>query len=335
MALPAQNTVAWKACTELLHILAIIATVYRLVYRFKFSRLWWDDYLVVVPLLGDLVYSTAVLIKFQDANPSPGDQAKPIFSYWLSTFLFLLIVWSTRMVLSLSLSRVFPDKHPGRIVGLGMTALFGLTFLSAVLVTTLTCETLGFVKSKDDRCIHGVNGYNIKALYMPLTDFISDILLVMTSVFFLSRLPLSQTERYLILTVFSASILTMLSVLVFAIASFSNIDLGPDSRFLFGMFASLEVAVSLVVCNTAIIITSIYRALRKEGPAADAVTERDEYRSDNSDIPSDLTFTDIGSNAPTVDFTQSPTKSFYDSFGSPTSSTNNVLPYLHRAVHSN
>ena len=164
------------------------------------------------------------------------------------------------MVLSLSLSRVFPEKHPGRIVGLVMTAIFGLTFLSAVLVTALTCTTLEFVKPNDDRCIQGVKGYNIKALYMPSSesdssihnatvltisydpaDFISDILLIMASIFFLSRLPLSRTERYLVLTVFSASILTLLSAAVLAIASFSNIDLGPDSRFLLGMLASLEV----------------------------------------------------------------------------------------------
>lgn len=295
MALPPQNAVAWKVCIELLHILALFSTLYRLHYRWKAQHLWWDDYMVTVPLVVDFLYSVLVLVRFQDpVRPHPNPA---IGSYWLSTFLFLVVLWSTRIVLSLSLARVFPSGHFGRYVGLGLAIAFALTFLSAVLVTALTCTTMGFVTPKDARCIRGIAGYNVKALYLPFTDYISDVLLIVSAVGLLWKTRLRPRERFLILIIFSASFLTLLSAVVFTIASFANVKLGPHTRFLFGMFASLEVAISLLVCNLAVVIAGVYRALRNHVPSAfDATGDEatgSRQREGEPSLPSQMTFTEI------------------------------------------
>ena len=119
---------------------------------------------------------------------------------------------------------------------------------------------MGIATSKDERCIHGIDGYNIRALYLPFSklsvfysleqksnlfsaDYGSDMLIIVSSVVLLWKIKLQTRERFLVLVVFSASILTLLSATAFTVATFGGIDFGVHPRFLSGMFGSLELII--------------------------------------------------------------------------------------------
>ena len=73
-------------------------------------------------------------------------------------------------------------------------------------------------------------------------DYASDVIIIVTSLILLWKIELRPRERFLVLATFSASILTILAALVFTVISFGHFDFGVYTRFMFGMFASLEVS---------------------------------------------------------------------------------------------
>lgn len=55
------------AFATIFHMLALFSTLFRIVYRLRTSRMWWDDYMVVLPLVMDAIYFASLwtLIKSQ------------------------------------------------------------------------------------------------------------------------------------------------------------------------------------------------------------------------------------------------------------------------------
>ena len=85
---PTQNLLAWesalfqllliqqlltlgerrKASVTLLHLLAAGSTLLRLVHRWKTNRMWWDDYITVIPLMVDIIFIILMWLRFRDGG---------------------------------------------------------------------------------------------------------------------------------------------------------------------------------------------------------------------------------------------------------------------------
>ncbi|EDR08954.1 uncharacterized protein LACBIDRAFT_296577 [Laccaria bicolor S238N-H82] len=70
MGLPAQSVLAWKITLTIFQAIAISSTLYRLWRRYRIQRLWWDDYVVVIPLVMDIVYTVTFCLQFRDPGES-------------------------------------------------------------------------------------------------------------------------------------------------------------------------------------------------------------------------------------------------------------------------
>lgn len=68
-----------------------------------------------------------------------------------------------------------------------------------------------------------------------------DTVLVLFPLAFLWKIRLPRRERVLVLAVFSSSILTLLSALIFTIMAFSGIDLGPQANLVMTGLGHVEV----------------------------------------------------------------------------------------------
>jgi len=68
-----------------------------------------------------------------------------------------------------------------------------------------------------------------------------DTILVLFPLAFLWKIRLPRRERVLVLAVFSSSILTLLSALIFIILAFSGIDLGPQPNLVMTGLGHVEV----------------------------------------------------------------------------------------------
>ena len=50
--------------------IAISSTLYRLWRRYRIQRLWWDDYVVVIPLVMDIVFTVTFCLQFRNSGKS-------------------------------------------------------------------------------------------------------------------------------------------------------------------------------------------------------------------------------------------------------------------------
>ncbi|PPQ68949.1 LOW QUALITY PROTEIN: hypothetical protein CVT26_001820 [Gymnopilus dilepis] len=302
--LPPQSFLGWKVSVTVLHLLAISSAVYRLRHRFRIRRAWWDDYVVFVPLALDAIYTPLFWIRFLHREDTTSRLYEIMRSYWLSTVPFLLVIWSSRIALSLSLARLFPQKHAARLWSFFLVITMGLSCLSCFLVSALSCHhssALLVVNDKKD-CESGADGFPIRTLYLFAEDFVADALLVLSPIFLFWKLKLPRRERILVLMVFSGSVLTLMSAVVFTILNNDHmVSLGPDARIIIAGLQYIEAGISLFASNLAVVSTCFYQRILRyyklERPRLGSTEETARLRSRPctcfEGTPTPLTLTEV------------------------------------------
>ncbi|KIM47024.1 hypothetical protein M413DRAFT_23319 [Hebeloma cylindrosporum] len=259
-----------KICTHFWNptFLALGFTCLRLVHRWRTKQMWWDDYSAFIPLTVDVIYIVLTWLRFRDGVAGITEMEGFLYSDWFGVALGWTVIWGSRISLSLSIARVFPEKHTCRRFLLGLSTAFFLSYIGILFATAIPCKTaegawydLNFNR-KD--CIKHLGGRIIALLSTFILDFSADILLVVTPLMMLWRVKLPTKERRLILALFASSLITLLSSITFSIIWALSIDHGVSSVILISMFALLQAGLSLLICNLLIITMLIYRfVLRK------------------------------------------------------------------------
>ncbi|KAF8161383.1 hypothetical protein B0H34DRAFT_700715 [Crassisporium funariophilum] len=312
MALPPQNHLAWKVCITLLHFLAISCTIVRIGHRARTRRMWWDDYVVVVPLAFDFVYIITMWMRLRnhDISWTSPDQEIFISSTWFASFLYFTIIWFCRISLILSLTRIFPPGHHYRIWTFSIAGAFFLIYVASILLNTLTCPGKPTWWQLDfGTCLLDGTRYFTASIVGVVLEFAADIVLVITPLFMLWRIKFSRTKRILVLSLFSGSILTILASVLYLVIWYMASSLGPDSRLIFIMMSHLQVVFSLLVCNLLVVTMLVYCRVQREDSDDENSTSQVETSektatrmlrsTDNGDAgtlpPSDQTFVTLTS----------------------------------------
>ncbi|KDR69776.1 hypothetical protein GALMADRAFT_145177 [Galerina marginata CBS 339.88] len=266
--LPLQSYPGWKVSISILHVVAISSAVYRLVHRFRIRRTWWDDYMVFVPLVLDIAYWATFFVRFPHRieGGRPAGDGRVLESYWIVLFPYSIIVWTTRISLSLSLARIFPWKHPARLWSFILAGIMALSCIACILISTLSCTERSslIILSEPRQCALNISGFPFQNIYVFANDSFGDILLIISPLILFWRLKLPRQERRLILVVFCGSTLTLAYVIAFAIIALNpKISLGDDFLVLMAGLLQIEVAISLFVCNLAVVSTSLYQLVTR------------------------------------------------------------------------
>jgi len=257
-----------------MHGLAILTTTFRLWYRVRKRRFWWEDAWAAASLVGAIASLFAVMGITGSENdpPYPGESPTGhIVADWVMIFGFTTCLWSARLSLIFSLVRLSSGAARLRQVSLYAAAVFGAIFVGLLCQKVYVCgHDLSWEKDPalDFQCTLG----DSIAIAQVVTDFSSDVALVAIPVFLLREVNSPKDQRILILSAFSTSILTSLISVVHVI-----FILTPDPG-LQTITAQAEIALSLVICNLLVIVTYIYRVLKRKDleldrrPSAEAGT---------------------------------------------------------------
>ncbi|KIJ90752.1 hypothetical protein K443DRAFT_657898 [Laccaria amethystina LaAM-08-1] len=292
--MPDQPWMSKSFFLTVLHSIALFSTIFRVVQRWSVSRLWWDDFLLLLPLGIDVMflaslwtlYHRSFVLAFTLNNNDIID------SVWFGTFLWLLIIWSCRTSLALSMTRLFPPGHRSRQFSLTLTFYFVVTFILCIVTLSVACRTGNKIIFHGESCI--------KAGIMTTSlDLSGDILLIFVPLITFWRVRLPQTQRRLILITYSASFMTLIASISFCVSLYGsiigNFNLGAS---IITMMAHIEATTSMIICNIVVITMFFYRIFRR-GRDPEEVEESVEKSEEtlNTHPPQ--------SNAPTphIDFT--------------------------------
>jgi len=258
------NTLAWKSCITILQAISIGSTIIRLGHRWCTKRMWWDDWIAIIPLLGNCLY---VVIMWLDLGGGVDSGSfSLLFSPWFGTFMFYTIVWVSRVSLALSIARIFPSRHNCRRFALGLTAFFLMIYIANILMSTFDCYKLSssWYNMPFQDCIQNRKGALVGVYATVVLDLLADLLLVISPLTMLWKVKLPKQQRRLILVLFSSSMIPLLASVAYCIIWGLSAKIGPDSFLISRILSQLQAGISLLVCNLLVVTMLFYRIVRRE-----------------------------------------------------------------------
>ncbi|KAF8638739.1 hypothetical protein AX16_010462 [Volvariella volvacea WC 439] len=225
----------WKICLTILHCCGISSSLFRILHRFFSRSAWWDDYVAIVPFVAEILHC-AMLWMFK--NQGVGPISRKPFSFWLSTVVYLLQLWSSRVCLALSLARVIPDGQLTRKLAFHIAAAFALGGAGMLVGRVAACvprTESGSAKQSAQCIMHSglaIAGFTV--------DIIADLVLVACALISLWNVKLPKNERRLILSVFSASALTCIVAIVYMMLVLSPLNRPPMGPIYMAMMPHIE-----------------------------------------------------------------------------------------------
>lgn len=152
----------------------------------------------------------------------------------------------SRFSLSLSIARIFLEKHLCRRIAFGLAVIVSLIYAGELLVFALMCKSSSrpWYNIHHRRCLNG-RGMPLRAFVgLVVSDFTADILLTAAPLTILWQVKLPTKERRLILALFSCNLFSLLSFTTFVLIWYFVIDLGPDTIIFSSMFGLVQVSCS-------------------------------------------------------------------------------------------
>ncbi|KAK7443264.1 hypothetical protein VKT23_015861 [Stygiomarasmius scandens] len=254
--IPVQPGTPWGVALSLGHVIALSSTIYRITYRYRIRRLWWDDYFATVAQLFDLPYSMILWPRLK-LNSSKRTSTAQIVFYFMASVCYFSILWCARISMALSIARIFPPGHIRRYT-IAMAIGFGTIGLGLILQLSIVCGI-----NTEWHQVPGAHCHGIQWASSFSGDMIGDILLIFTPLVLLWRIRLAQSARLLILGIFGASIFTTMASVFLHILILDPVKFGPGAGFLVYLLANVEVCVCLFICNLLVIASLLYRFIRR------------------------------------------------------------------------
>ncbi|KAH7911402.1 hypothetical protein BJ138DRAFT_1150676 [Hygrophoropsis aurantiaca] len=244
-------TVILKAVATVLESLGISLTVFRLYYRIRIRRFWWEDAWALLGLLCTLAGMVSGWVHVCTISTSIHIS---IMTFWIYTFAFTCVVWSVRMSIILSITRmVYPNNHL-RYLSFGVTALFATLFSGLIIQKGYYCGiSLDWYTSSSLSC----HLPRPMAIFELVSDVISDIILVSFPLRLLWRVKLPKRQRRMFLAVFSSSLVMSMVSMFHATTQLRRL------YSLTSAATDFEIGFCLNVCNLLVVVAILYRIMNK------------------------------------------------------------------------
>jgi len=265
---------------------AICTTALRLYYRWSRGHLGYDD-----AWAGFSLFCVSFLIAgaWIRSDPSLSNEQR-VIGYYMLQSAFTCVLWSARMSILFSIMRIIPYLMLLRRYSYGGAALFAAMWIVMIVQKVYVCETHSAWKSNPKaQCVLGKS----VGIVELCTDVTADIILIILPVRLLWDISISPSRRKLLITIFSASIITTVVSIVH-----TSYELGPD-RNAEGIAAHVEANTSLIICNLSVLVTWLVRVIQHGEDLESGPSDNSKKRR-KTDCSTQLTTLRFGHDPPIV-----------------------------------
>ncbi|KAJ8088778.1 hypothetical protein PM082_014022 [Marasmius tenuissimus] len=251
---------------EVIQIIAILSTIFRLARRIRIKRLSWDDGWVVVATFLSMAFvvlgwvSRALVIN-RLGKESMLKQPELGLTEILVGALNFATIWASRISLSLSIYRILPA---GRLKTAALTFSIGCFFVGSAIVSyhAVTLYSLRSDTQWPARKRWKVVGPQVTA------DILCSLFLVALPLYALSKMTsLPTSERRIILILFASTLLSLgagcAEVAATAVANATGLVYGANIQDILTEAVNVQAAVGLMVCNCLVIVTALLRLVSR------------------------------------------------------------------------
>ncbi|TFK71214.1 hypothetical protein BDN72DRAFT_475267 [Pluteus cervinus] len=184
-----------------LHCIAMLSTIFRLLHRFRIRQLWWDDLWAGIAMI-----AAAFLIPLLQISPvyGPGNTNLSLaikkFSRWSTLFIFTTVLWASRVSIGIMILRMLPPSGMRRIA---QGALFGF----AAMVLALVIQQV-FICGKVSKPVISCPIPRSTGILQLCTNIIADTWLLGAPIYLLVHMKLPSGHKRLLACILATSILT-------------------------------------------------------------------------------------------------------------------------------
>ncbi|KAJ8088799.1 hypothetical protein PM082_014045 [Marasmius tenuissimus] len=238
-----------------LHMIAILSTIFRIARRVRIKRLSWDDAWAIVATVLSIIFVVLSWVCWALASKmqEKGSQLElRMILETLVTALTFAAIWASRISLSLSIFRILPT---GRLRTAALAFSIGCFFVGSTIVT-YQAVMLYSLRSETHR--PAWKRWQVAGPQV-IADILCSLFLVALPLYALSKMTsLPTSERRIILILFAGTLLSLGAgcgeVAATAIP-------GNEIGLVYG--ANVQAAVGLMVCNCLVIVTALLRLVSR------------------------------------------------------------------------
>ncbi|PPQ71109.1 hypothetical protein CVT26_011588 [Gymnopilus dilepis] len=290
------------------HAIAVLSTICRLGHRFRKRGLWWDDYVLVVPLMFDIMYWVVSCAHFPSPDPmAMSSTDTPFNSYWLVTLPGIMVFTGCWTVFALTIARLFPAKHPARRWSFVLVIYFALSNLACIAVTIGTCQVKSGLLDQGELqgCIKGLGGFFVRNTFLFCESLANNaILAIVCLTLMLTTRPAVLERRIMLSILFGSTALFLYAIAFLMISNTHTILVTEDILMVFTGVGNVQASLALFLANLPVFCTclrgSILRIIRTPNTTSSQVSaeHQSSVQSDcscpsSSDPPTPLTLTEI------------------------------------------
>ncbi|KAJ8088801.1 hypothetical protein PM082_014047 [Marasmius tenuissimus] len=239
-----------------LHILAILSTIFRLARRIRIKRLSWDDAWAVVATFFSVAFVIMgwVTWNLASAKLRNGSMVNKLELGTTEVFVAALTfaaIWSSRISLSLSIVRILPV---GRLRTVALAFSIGCFFVGS---TILTYHAVMLYSLRSETNWPAWKRWKVAGPQVT-ADILCSIFLVTLPLYALSKMTsLPSSERRIILILFASTLLS----LGVGCGEVAAMVIANQIGLVYG--ANVQAAVGLMVCNCLVIVTALLRLVSR------------------------------------------------------------------------
>ncbi|KAF9220657.1 hypothetical protein BS17DRAFT_713929, partial [Gyrodon lividus] len=258
-------------------VLGLILTAFRIYFRLRIGRFWWEDAWAVVSLLSGLIWITAMWTFLLTGEYG----LTSVVGSWTYSIAFTCIISAVRMSILYSITRLVDAS----------TRLRKFTYVCAAFFAT--CWIILIVE-KVWQCVSDPSWHHVPVssgkpfcevkpqifIFQFTTDCVAVSILVALPLRMLWKVKLPRRQRRMILSIFASSIVIAFGALFHTLGQVLDIFVVMTAGI------NVEVALSLIVCNLLVAVTCTYRFFLRD---KDSSSDTEDSTEDTSVADDDFT----------------------------------------------
>ncbi|CAL1708749.1 unnamed protein product [Somion occarium] len=227
---------------------ALLVTAFRLYLRKTRSKLWWDDFWVLLSALSIIVLIVVNFLHTDD--PTKYSRGSKIAVYYMCIQFYYAVSWTSRLSILYTVIRIsFERMRRGLIVASGAFLISWIVLFAQVF---WVCESPGNTSWKDQPIPQCELGEDV-AIAQVITVVVSDAILIFAPIKLIWRTRLPKSTKIRLVSVF-ASTVAATAVSLYYIYALLRIG-GITEEFA----ATIHDGVSLLVANLSVVIAFAWR----------------------------------------------------------------------------
>ncbi|KAF9233065.1 hypothetical protein BU15DRAFT_54363, partial [Melanogaster broomeanus] len=264
--------------TGVFEVLGLVLTTFRIYFRIRIGRFWWEDAWAAIMLL-----SGAIWMSSQWGLLLTSGSTSIAFA-WTYMITFTCIVTAGRMSILFSIIRIVHGSPRLKKFTHLCAAFFAACWIILIVEKAWQCAT---DRSWEHVPVSSGKPYcSVKkkiSIFQFTTDCVAVLILVVLPLRMLWKVKLPRRQRRMILSIFASSIVLAFAALFHTVGQILN-------RFVVMLAGvNVQIATSLIVCNLLVVVTYTYRFLLQDGTSSSSTKDTTDDTSATGDQDDDFT----------------------------------------------